>query len=113
MKPIYSGIIIVRKAFAYGRRRKSLFILAHIGANDGLSIVFLLDGTQTLVIGGVGEELGTLIRLLDILRHALRPAEALLEEEKEKEKEEEEEKKKKKKKKKEEEEEEEKKESEV
>ena len=85
MKPVYSGIIIVRKAFAYGRRRKSLFILAHIGANDGLSIVFLLDGTQTLVIGGMGEELGTLMRLLDILRHVLRTAEALLEEEEEEE----------------------------
>ena len=100
MKPIYSGIIIVRKAFAYGRRRKSLFILAHIGANDGLSIVFLLDGTQTLVIGGMGEELGTLIRLLDILWHALRTAEALLEKKKEEEKEKEKEEKKKKKKKK-------------
>lgn len=74
MKPIYRGIVIVWKAFAYGRRGKSLFILAQIGANDGLSILFLLYGAQTPIIGGVRKELGTLIGLLDILWHALRTA---------------------------------------
>lgn len=74
MKPIYSGIIIIRKAFSYGRRGESLFVLAHIGTNDGLSIRFLLHGAYAPIIGGVGQEMGTLILLLDILRHALKRA---------------------------------------
>lgn len=78
MKPIYCGIIIVRKTFAYGRRGKSLFILAHIRANDGLMILFMLNGAQTSIIGGVGEEFGTLVWLLEILRHALTTTDDLL-----------------------------------
>lgn len=55
-----------------------MFIFANIGLNGGLHIIFLLYGTQPPVIGGVGKELGTLIRLLDILRHALKTAELVL-----------------------------------
>ena len=58
-----------------------------MGANEGLSIVFLLYDTQTPIIDRVGEEFGTLIRLLDVLRHASKIAEVfLLEEKKKKEK---------------------------
>ena len=51
-----------------------MFFLAHIGADDGLHIIFLLYGTQTPVM----KELGTLIRLLNVLRHALKTAELVL-----------------------------------
>ena len=42
-----------------------------MGANDGLLILFMLNGAQTSHIDRVGEQLGTLIGLLDILRHTL------------------------------------------
>ena len=40
-----------------------------MGANDGLLILFMLNGAQTSNVDRVGEQLGTLIGLLDILRH--------------------------------------------
>ena len=46
-----------------------MFVLAHMGANNRLLILFMLNGAQTSNVGRVGEELGTLIGLFDILRH--------------------------------------------
>ena len=72
MKPIYSGIVIVRQSFAYWSRGQSLFVLADMGANDGLLILLMLNGAQTSNIDRLGEQLATLIGLLDILRHSLK-----------------------------------------
>ena len=78
MKPIYGSIVVVRKTFAYWSRGQGLFILAHIGANDGLLILFMLNGAQTSIIDRVGEQLGTLIRLLNILWHTVKTADVVL-----------------------------------
>ena len=40
-----------------------------MGTNDGLLILFMLNDAQTSHVDRVGEQLGTLIGLLDILRH--------------------------------------------
>lgn len=41
-------------------------------------ILFMLNGAQTSIIGGVGEEFGTFVWLLEILRHALTTTDDLL-----------------------------------
>ena len=43
-----------------------------MGFNDGLLILFMLNGAQTSSIDRVGEQLSTLVGLLDLLRHTLR-----------------------------------------
>ena len=77
MQPVYGCIVIVGKSFANGGRGKSVFILAHVGANDGL-LILMPYGTQSPVMGRMGKELGALIRLLNILRHALKRSETVL-----------------------------------
>ena len=61
-----------------------MFILAHKGANDGLLILLMLNGAQTSIIDGMGKELGTLSRLVAMVRHTLKTVEVELKKRKKK-----------------------------
>lgn len=55
-----------------------MFILAHIGANEGLLILLMLNGAQKSIVDGTGKELGPLSRLVDMVRHTLKTIEVEL-----------------------------------
>lgn len=74
MKPVYGGVVIVWQPLTHGSRRESLLIFTYLGVYDRLSVILLLDSAQPPVIGDMREQLGALVRLLKIVRHALTAA---------------------------------------
>ena len=71
MQPVDGGVVIVGQSFANRSSRESLLVLAHVRSDNGGDIFFLDDGVQPSLVGNIVQQLGPLIGLLKVRRHAL------------------------------------------